>query len=103
METVNNVFPDLKDVQIACQIITLASDLTPIITDEQSKEFRSLAYTWITNFRKHKDEVIREIISELSNCECKNFTKKDKMFVCKDCGKKFNKLSVEILDAHKSK
>ncbi|MFA5433158.1 MAG: hypothetical protein WC319_09905 [Candidatus Paceibacterota bacterium] len=64
----NVIYPELEDIRIACQMIANGiDDLTPMFSKEETEQFKRLASKWMFNLRKHKDDVIRGMINELSS------------------------------------
>ena len=64
---VNVIYPQLEDIRIACRMIANnIDDLTPMLSKEETEQFKLLAHKWMFNLRKHKEDVINGMISELS-------------------------------------
>jgi len=67
MEEDSVIYPELKDIRIACRMIANGiDDLTPMLSKEETEQFKSLATKWMFNLRKHQKEVINGMIDELS-------------------------------------
>jgi hypothetical protein len=63
----NVIYPELEDIRMACRMITNGiDDLTPMLSKEETEQFKRLASKWMFNLRKHKEDVINGMIEELS-------------------------------------
>ena len=63
----NVIYPELEDMRKACQMIANGiDDLTPMLSKQETEQFKMLASKWMYGLRKHKKDVIDGMISELS-------------------------------------
>lgn len=63
----NVIYPQLEDIRIACQMIANGvDDLTPMLSKEETEQFKRLASNWMYGLRQHKKEVVESMINEVS-------------------------------------
>lgn len=62
----------LEDMRMGCKMITDGiDDLTPILSREETDQFKQLAFKFMYNLQKHKNEVIEGMIKELDSLKNK--------------------------------
>jgi len=54
IETIN---PEFKDIHMACRVIQHIDRLMPMLSEEDSYNFKLLAHQWMNNFKQHKEEL----------------------------------------------